>query len=112
MIELLSQREAAAMLGVTPARIKQLWAENELLKVMEDSKPMVPSLCIAHEEGVPRPLKSLHGTMLMLLDAGFTHNEATEWILSNHDGLEETPLELLAKNRVREVRNAILPLAF
>lgn len=112
MIDLLTQREAAERLGVAPTRIKQLWAENELLKVVVDSKPMVPALAITEENGEWMPLPSLRGTMFMLLDAGFSHDEATEWLLNEHDGLDETPLELLAKNRVKDVRNAILPLAF
>ncbi|MDO5035039.1 MAG: Rv2175c family DNA-binding protein [Actinomycetaceae bacterium] len=112
MIELLTQREAAEKLGVAPTRIKQLWAENQLLKVVVDSKPMVPALSLSNEGGVFEPLASIHGSMLMLLDAGFSHDEATEWLITKQDSLDAVPLELLAQNRVREVRNAILPLAF
>ena len=112
MTELLTQRQAADKLGVNIRRIKQLWAENELLKVVEDAKPMVPALCITLEDGQFVPLPTLHGTMVMLLDAGFSHDEATEWMLTKQESLDAIPLELLAANRVRDVRNAILPLAF
>ncbi|MDO5721245.1 MAG: Rv2175c family DNA-binding protein [Actinomycetaceae bacterium] len=112
MSEMLSQRQAALKLGVTPSRIKQLWAEHVLLKVMIDRQPHVPADCIAKGPNGWVPLESVRGTMTMLLDAGFSAEEATDWMLSEQDGLESPPLELLAKNRVREVRNAILPLAF
>lgn len=112
MSEFLDQRQAATKLGVTPSRIKQLWAENVLLKVMIDRKPHVPAACFAKGPNGWIPLESVRGTVTMLLDAGFSTEEATAWMMETHDGLDNTPLQLLAQNRVREVRNAILPLAF
>ncbi|MDO5048450.1 MAG: Rv2175c family DNA-binding protein [Actinomycetaceae bacterium] len=112
MTEFLTQREAAEKLGVAPTRIKQLWAENEILKVVKDGKPMVPAKCLTDENGFWEPLPTIHGTMFMLLDAGFSHDEATEWMLTEQESLGAVPLDCLADSRVRDVRNAILPLAF
>lgn len=112
MSDFLDQRQAATKLGVTPSRIKQLWAEGVLLKVTIDRKPYVPAACLTKGPNGWIPLESVRGTMTMLLDAGFSAEEATDWMLASHDGLTDTPLQLLAQNRVREVRNAIMPLAF
>jgi hypothetical protein len=112
MTDFLTQREVAEKLGVAPTRIKQLWADNALLKVVQDGKPMVPAKCLAKENGRWEPLAPLRGTMFMLLDAGFSHDEATEWMLTKQDAIDAVPLDLLAENRIKEVRNAILPFAF
>lgn len=100
------------MLGVMPTRIKQLWAEHDLLKVDHNGKPHVPADCLVQDEYGWVPLPSLRGTIIMLLDAGFTDVEATRWILSYQDELDERPIDSLRRNRIRDVRNAILPLSF
>lgn len=105
-------REAADKLGIVPRRIKQLWAEHDLLKVVHDGKPHVPAECLIKDEYGWIPLPSLRGTIMMLLDAGFTDAEATNWIMTYQEELNERPIDSLRRNRIRDVRNAILPLTF
>lgn len=112
MTDLLTQRETAEKLGIIPNRVKQLWDRHELLRVREDGKPMVPAQCLTQEDGQWIPLPAIRGTMIMLLDAGFSVEEATEWMLTEQESLGDVPLNCLAHNRIRDVRNAILPLAF
>lgn len=112
MSEFLTMREAAEKLGVVPTRIKQLWAEHDLLKVMHEGKPSVPAECLIEDDYGWAPLPPLRGTMIMLLDAGFSTAEATDWIMSYQEELGERPIDSLRRQRIRDVRNAILPLTF
>ncbi len=113
MSDFLTMREAGERLGIPTQRIKQLWADDELLRVDVDGKPMVPALCLEEVGGQWMPLESVRGTVTMLRDAGFSTEEATRWMLEANDDLDgAVPLECLASHRVKDVRNAVMFLAF
>ncbi|EEH63457.1 hypothetical protein HMPREF0044_1381 [Gleimia coleocanis DSM 15436] len=107
-----SQAEAAQLLGVGPNRIKQMWQEDDLIKIRIDRKPFIPKDCFVKGPNGWMVNPALRGTLIMLLDAGFEFLEASEWLDRYNDYLEARPLELLAANRVKEVRNAILTITF
>lgn len=107
-----TQNEAAKLLGVTPQRIKQMWQEDDLIKIRIDRKPFIPKDCFVKGAHGWMVNPTLRGTLIMLLDAGFEFLEASEWLDNYNDYLEARPLELLAQNRAKEVRNAILTVTF
>lgn len=112
MSDFLTVREAAQRLGIPPRRIKQLWTQHQILQVKVDREPMIPAECLAQVDGEWVVRESVRGTLMMLLDAGFSDEEATDWMLAENPDWGKSALKLLAENRVREVRNAIIPLAF
>lgn len=58
------------------------------------------------------PLSSLRGTLLTLLDAGFSEEEAVAWLLAENEELGERPVEALRAGRKSGVRRATQGLAF
>lgn len=107
-----SQAEAAQLLGVGPNRIKQMWQEDDLIKIRIDRKPFIPKDCFVKgpHGWVVHP--GLRGTLIMLQDAGFEFLEASEWLDTYNEYLEGRPLTLISQGRVKEVRNAILTITF
>lgn len=59
-----------------------------------------------------QPLPSLRGTVLALLDAGFSNDESLAWILEPNDELGERPIDSLVAGRKSAVRRATQGLAF
>ncbi|MDT3767749.1 Rv2175c family DNA-binding protein [Gleimia hominis] len=113
MNDFLTVAETARLLGLPQTRIKQLWARRELMKVRKDKVAMVPAQCLLKSENgwIPRP--SIMGTLTMLADAGFSDEEAAQWMLSPQESLNDRrPLDMLAADEVHAVRAAIIPLAF
>lgn len=51
-----------------------------------------------------KPLDSLHGTISVLRDAGFTDLEAAMWLLSPDDSLPGRPVDFLHAGRKTEIR--------
>lgn len=107
MNKYLSQTGAAQLLGVSPQRIKQMWQEDDLIKIRIERKPFIPRDCFMKTADGWAVIPALRGTLIALLDAGYEFLEASEWLDNYNDFLEARPLELLAANRVKEVRNAI-----
>jgi hypothetical protein len=60
----------------------------------------VPSVFLV--EG--HPLSSLRGTIIVLLDAGFTDDEVIDWLLNPEESIGVAPLEALRAGRKAEVR--------
>ena len=60
--------EAAELLGVPLGRVRRLIEDHHLFSVKRDGVQYLPSETIVGNE----PLASLHGTLVVLLDAGFT----------------------------------------
>ena len=58
-----------------------------------------------------RPLPALRGTVFVLHDAGFSDDEAIDWLLAPEDSIGTTPLEALLAGRKSEVRRVARTLA-
>ena len=50
------------------------------------------------------PLPSLRGTIFVLHDAGFTDDEAIDWLLTPEESIGMPPIEALRAGRKSEVR--------
>ncbi len=57
-------------------------------------------------------MRELRGTIVVLGDAGFTDDEAMNWLLSEEDSLGVTPIEALHAGRKAEVRRVAQALGF
>jgi hypothetical protein len=95
------------LLGQTPSRIRRLIDDRHLLATRIDGVLKVPSLFL--RDGAPLP--ELHGTAIVLADAGFTDAEALEWLLGEEDSLGTTPIAALRAGRKSEVRRVAQALA-
>lgn len=96
------------MLDLTPGKIHRLIEEQYLAAVRVDGVLSVPVEFLQDGE----PLTALRGTLLVLLDAGFSTDEAVDWLLSENDELGERPVDSLLAGRKSAVRRATQALAF
>lgn len=95
------------LFGVSVSRVRRLIEDRHLLGVRRDNILVVPSDFI--RDG--RPLPELRGTLVVLGDAGFTDDEAMEWLLSVDDSLGARPIDALGAGRKAEVRRVAQAMA-
>lgn len=81
-------------------RVRRLLDERHLIGSRRDGVFTVPAVFIV--DG--RPLGSLRGTFFVLHDAGFTDDEAIDWLLETEDSIGDAPLAALLAGRKSEVR--------
>ena len=95
------------LLGQTPSRIRRLIDDRHLLAKRVEGVLKVPAVFLRDDAPVPE----LHGTAMVLADAGFTDEEALEWMLAEEDSLGTTPIAALRAGRKSEVRRVAQALA-
>ncbi|MRG61510.1 DNA-binding protein [Agromyces sp. CFH 90414] len=93
--------------GQTPSRIRKLIDERHLLATRIDGVLKVPADFLRDD----LPLPELHGTAMVLADAGFSDEEAVAWLISEDDSLGTTPIAALRAGRKSEVRRVAQALA-
>ena len=96
------------MLGLSPGKIHRLLEERHLLAVRRDGVVVVPEEFLSDGE----PVHGLTGTLTLLADAGFSDDEAMEWMLTPHDQLDGAPIAALRAGRKAEVRRIAQAEAF
>jgi hypothetical protein len=106
-IEWLTVPDLVELLGLTPSRIRKLIDDHHLLATRIDGILKVPAAFL--RDGAPVP--ELHGTAIVLSDAGFSDAEAVEWLLGEDDSLGTTPIAALRAGRKSEVRRVAQALA-
>ncbi|MDX2377161.1 Rv2175c family DNA-binding protein [Microbacterium sp. LRZ72] len=99
--------EVAEALGETPGRVRRLLDEHSLVAVRHEGALRVPAVFLVDD----RPLSSLRGTVIVLRDAGFTDEEAVEWLLSRDEIIGDAPIDALRAGRKHEVRRVAKALA-
>mgnify|MGYP000284706809 CR=1 FL=1 len=99
--------DAAEMLGVPLGRVRRLIEDHHLISVKRDGVQYIPSETIVGNE----PLASLHGTIVVLLDAGFTLESAIDWLYTQHEVLGTTPMAALVAGKKAEIRRLAQALA-
>ncbi|WP_345802306.1 Rv2175c family DNA-binding protein [Microbacterium sp. AZCO] len=99
--------ELVEVLGEPLGRVRRLFDEQQLIGSRRDGALKVPSVFIV--DG--RPLSSLRGTVFVLHDAGFSDDEAIDWLLSDEDSIGMAPIEALLAGRKSEVRRVAQALA-
>ncbi|GAA2465411.1 Rv2175c family DNA-binding protein [Agromyces soli] len=105
--EWLTVPELVELLDVSPGRVRRLIDERHLLARRVDGVLKVPADFL--RDGVPMP--ELHGTVMVLHDAGFSDAEALDWLIGEEDSLGTTPIAALRAGRKAEVRRVAQALA-
>lgn len=106
-IEWLNLSQIAELLDESPGRVRRLLDERNLIASRRGGPLAVPALFIQNGE----PLVSLRGTAIVLQDAGFSDDEAIDWLLSVEDSIGMAPIEALRAGRKSEVRRVAQALA-
>ena len=99
--------EAGEILGISPGKVRRLIEEHNLIAVKTEGVLKIPAEIIIDGE----PLHSLRGTILVLLDSGFTLGGAIKWLYTPEDSLKTTPMNALISGRKTEVRRVAQSLA-
>ncbi|MFT4219370.1 MAG: Rv2175c family DNA-binding protein [Microbacterium sp.] len=95
-------------LGEPLGRVRRLLDERHLIASRRHGGgPRVPAAFIV--DG--RPLASLRGTVFVLHDAGFSDDEAIDWLLAPDESIGVAPIDALREGRKSEVRRVAQTLA-
>jgi hypothetical protein len=101
--------ELVDILGVPQGRVRRLIDENSLPGTKIDGVLKVPADFIKDGE----PLGEVRGTVIVLHDAGFSHDEALNWMLAETELLGGVaPIDALRAGRKAEVRRVAQALGF
>jgi excisionase family DNA binding protein len=96
----LSILEAAEALGIPKGKVNRLLEEYSLVAVKRDGQLMIPAELIVDGE----PLAPLRGTIILLLDSGYSIEEAVQWLYTHSDVLGQSPLQSLLEGKKAPVR--------
>jgi hypothetical protein len=99
--------EAGELLGIQPGKVRRLIEEHHLIGIKRDGVLMIPSELIIDGE----PLASLRGTIMVLLDDGFSLGGSIDWLYTVEESLKTTPMQALIAGRKAEVRRLAQSLA-
>ena len=100
--------EAAELLNVPLGRVHRLIEDNEIFAVRIDGVKRIPAELIVAGE----PLASVKGTIGVLMDSGYSLDEAIEWLYTPDESLPGTPMQALVEGRKTEIRRRAQSLAF
>ncbi len=90
------------------SRIHRLVEDHQLIGWKVDGVFKVPAEFVLNGDVIP----AMRGTVLTLLDAGFSNDEAVKWLLTDNDELGERPIDTLRAGHKAAVRRAVQGLAF
>lgn len=93
--------------GESLGRVRRLLDEKHLVGSRRDGTFKVPAVFLQGD----RPLSSLRGTVIVLQDAGFSDDEAIDWLLAPEESIGLAPIEALQAGRKSEVRRVAQTLA-
>ena len=99
--------ELVEVLGEPLGRVRRMLDEQQLIGSRREGPLKVPSAFIVDGQ----PLSSLRGTAIVLHDAGFSDDEAIDWLLAPEETLGVAPIESLLAGRKSEVRRVAQTLA-
>ncbi|SFS17576.1 hypothetical protein SAMN04487783_2362 [Agrococcus baldri] len=100
--EWLTVPDLVEILDEPVGRIHRLIEEHRLPATRRNGPVQVPAAVLRDGE----PMSETRGTLLVLLDLGFTEDEAIDWLLGVDDALGTTPLDAMRQGRKAEVRRA------
>lgn len=107
-IEWLTVPGFADALGVTASDVREMLRLRSIVAVRRGDNDAwhIPAGFIAEQDGRPRVLSTLPGTLTLLADVGFTDEETVAWLTSPSEELGMTPLAALREGRRAPVRRA------
>lgn len=92
--------EAAAELKLPKGKLNRLIEENSLVAIRRNGQLLIPADTIVRGE----PLAALRGTIVLLMDSGFSVEESVDWLYTPSEVLGSTPLQALIEGRKAPVR--------
>ncbi|MEZ5213100.1 Rv2175c family DNA-binding protein [Gordonia sp. (in: high G+C Gram-positive bacteria)] len=92
--------QAADHLHVSPNRVRTLIRDHNLLAASRNGQPVIPALFFGEEGHLA---KHFEGLVSVLLDGGYTRDEAMEWFFTVYDDLGMHPAQALHTHSAREV---------
>lgn len=95
------------VLNLGVSKVRRLIEDRSLVARKIDGIWQVPEVFIRDGE----PLPDLRGTLIVLGDAGFSDDEAIDWLLSVEESLGVAPVEAMRAGRKAEVRRVAQALA-
>ena len=96
------------LLGLKVSQVRRLIEDRALLARRVDGVWKVPQVFIVDGE----PMHELEGTLVVLADAGFSDEEAMNWLLAEEESLGVSPVAALLAGRKAEVRRVAQALGF
>lgn len=94
-------------LDLSPGKVHRLVEERQLLGIKLEGAYRIPELFLDGGE----PLGDLRGTLLVLLDGGFSQDSALHWLLTHDEVLGVAPIAAIRAGRKTEVRRLAHTLA-
>lgn len=95
------------ILGQSVGRVRRLFDEQYLIGSRRNGPLAVPAVFLDGD----RPLASLRGTIIVLKDAGFSDDEAIDWLLEDDETIGRAPIAALHDGHKSEVRRIARTLA-
>ena len=105
--EWLTIPDVAEILNLPLGKVHRLIEEHNLIEARIGGVRRVPKECIKDGE----PLPNLRGTVLVLLDSGFSLEGVIEWLYTEEDSLKATPMAALVAGKKAEIRRLAQALA-
>jgi hypothetical protein len=105
--EWLTLPELVEVLGEPLGRVRRFLDEHHLIGSRRHGALRVPAVFIVDGH----PIASLRGTVIVLHDAGFSDDEAIDWLLAPEESIGVSPIEALTAGRKAEVRRVAQALA-
>lgn len=107
MTEWLTVPDLVEQLSLSPSRVRRLIEEHVLVATRRDGVLVVPADFL--RDG--HPVESLHGTAMVLADAGFSDDEMVDWLLAEESSIGTSPIAALREGRKSLVRRVAQALA-
>ncbi len=101
-VEFIDYNRAGELLGISVGKVRRLVEDHSLVSVRRGTDRLIPAETIVDGE----PLHSLRGTIIMLIDCGLKLDDAVEWLYTENDILETTPMASLLAGHKSPVRRA------
>jgi hypothetical protein len=108
--EWLDWSAAAAELGVSVSKVRQLVREHQLAEVVPvpGEGPRIPAALLQDGQVV----KGVPGLLTVLHDGGYDDREVLAWLFTADDTLPGRPIDALRENRGAEVKRRAQAMAF
>lgn len=108
--EWLTLPDVAERLDIVVTRVHNLVKDRKLVAVRRGERAVrsVPALFLTGT-GLVEPV---HGTLVLLHDAGYTDEEALRWLFTEDESLPGRPIDALRDGRKTEVRRRAQALAW
>jgi hypothetical protein len=112
--------DVADRIGGDIRTVRRMLQDRSLIGVRQDGVLRIPERFLVPAEGGWAVVAHLHGTLVLLADAGFADDEAIRWLFAPDESLPRpqsldrvpAPIDALAAGHKTEVRRRAQALAF